>query len=172
MRAAADSLVREGLAHHQAGRLEEASRLYEQALALNSRQPDALHLWGLLALHAGSAALAVERIRAAVALQPKNWAFRANLGSALLQLNDLDSALEAFSTAARLNPDEPQLQIGAANCLALRGDFGGAELQLRKAVLRQPGLAAGWVNLGNAVRNQGRIEEAAEFFERAVQLEP
>jgi len=172
MRAAADSLVREGLAHHQAGRLEEASRLYEQALALESRHPDALHLSGLLALHAGSAALAVERIRAAVALQPKNWAFRANLGSALLQLNDPEGALEAFRTAARLNPGEPQLQIGTANCLALRGDFAGAELQLRKAVRRQPGLAAGWFNLGNAVRNQGRIEEAAKIFERAVQLEP
>jgi len=160
------------LVHHQAGRLEDANRLYAQALALDPQHPDALHLWGLLALQDGRPADAAERIGRAVGLQPKSWAFRANLATALLQLNDLDRALDAFRAAVRLNPDEPQLQIGAANCLALRGDFAGAETQLRKVVRRYPGAFFGWFNLGNAVRDQGRLEEAAKIFERAVQLGP
>jgi tetratricopeptide (TPR) repeat protein len=172
MRAAADDLVREGLTHHQAGRLDDADRLYAQALALDPGHADALNLSGLLALQSGRASDAAARIASAVRRQPKNWGFRANLASALLDLQDFDGALEAFRMAARLNPDEPQLQIAAANCLALRGDFAGAESQLRKVVRRYPGAASGWFNLGNAVRDQGRLEEAAKIFTRAVQLAP
>ena len=172
MRAAVDNLVREGLAHHQAGRLEDADRLYRQALAIDAKHADALNLTGVVALQSGRPVEAADLIGRAAQLQPRNWAFRANLASALLQLDDVEGAAEAFRTAAKLNPDDPQLQIGAANCIALRGDVVRAEAQLRKVVRRFPKAAAAWLNLGNAVRDQGRLEEAAKLFRRAVDLDP
>jgi hypothetical protein len=38
-----------GLQHHQAGRLTEAGQCYNQALAVDARQADALHLLGVIA---------------------------------------------------------------------------------------------------------------------------
>ena len=53
MSAAALELVRQGFALHQAGRVEEASALYDRALAVAPGLFDALHLRGVAACQAG-----------------------------------------------------------------------------------------------------------------------
>ena len=166
-----DDLIRRALQHHRAGRISDAETLYEQALAINPRHPDALHLLGLTALQRGAAGKAAELIRKATSLQPRNWAFHADLAAALIELGDLDGALAAFRQATRFNPDEPQFQMGIANCHALRGEFAEAEVQLRGITQRFPRFALGWFNLGNAVRDQGRLAEAADFYRCALALE-
>ena len=42
-----------GLAHHRAGRFEEAEAIYRRAVALNSRDADAAHLLGMLCHQTG-----------------------------------------------------------------------------------------------------------------------
>lgn len=145
---------------------------YNQVLTINPRHPDALHLLGLVTLQSGDAAKTVALIRQAAALQPKNWAFQANLATAMTEAEQIDEAFTAFKRAARLNPDEPQPQMGMANCHALRGQHAAAEIQLRKVVKRFPAFALAWFNLGNAVRDQGRAEEAENLYRRALQLDP
>ncbi len=152
--------------------MDEAKRLYEQSLAFDPRNPDALHLLGLTELQSGAAGRAAELIRKAVALRPKNWAYQANLAAALTALGELDEALAAFRRAARLNPEEPQFQMGIANCFALRGKYSEAETQLRRITQRYPGYAHAWFNLGNAVRDQGRTEDALDLYRRAIKMDP
>ena len=167
-----DDLIQQGLRQHQAGRIQEAKSFYEQALALKPRHPDALHLLGLTALQSGEAAKAVELIREAAALQPRNWAFLANLGAALIELKRYPEARAAFQRAAKLSPDEPQLPIGVANCHALEGNFTEAESHLRSITRRFPSYALGWLNLGNAVRDQQRAPEAITLYRRAIEADP
>ncbi|HKA45479.1 MAG TPA: tetratricopeptide repeat protein [Burkholderiales bacterium] len=164
-------LIEQGLQQHNAGRLLEAKSLYEQALAINPRQPDALHLLGLAALQSGAPEQAVTLIRQAVDLQPRNWAFRGNLAMAFFELRRFEEAQATFKQASKLRPDEPQLEMGIANCMAMRGELAAAEAQLRKLIRRRPGFALAWLNLGNSVRDQGRMEEAAPLFRRAIQLD-
>lgn len=90
---------------------------------------------------------------------------------ALIEAGDLIQALAAFRQAAKLNPDDPQLQMGVANCLAMQGELREAETQLRKLTQRHPGFALAQFNLANAVRDQGRMEEAVALYRRAVQLD-
>ena len=110
-------LIEQGLQQHNAGRLLEAKSLYEQALAINPRQPDALHLLGLAALQSGAPEQAVMLIRQAVDLQPRNWAFRGNLAMAFFELRRFEEAQATFKQASKLRPDEPQLEMGIANCV-------------------------------------------------------
>jgi Flp pilus assembly protein TadD len=104
----------------------------------------------------------------AVSVQPGNWQFQANLAMALFELRRLDDALAAYRQAARLNPKEPSLQMGIANCLALRGDLPEAETQLRKITQQHPRFAFAWFNLGNVLRDAGRAEEAIQQYRRAI----
>ena len=166
-----NDLIQQGLQHHNAGRIEEAKLLYEQALAVNPKHPDALHLLGLTALQSGSPGRAAELIRAAIAGQRKNPAFHANLAAALTELGEWDDALAAFRSAAKLDPREPQFQVGIANCNALSGKYREAEIQLRKITQRFPRCALAWLNLGNAVRDQGRADEALQFYRRAIEVD-
>ena len=122
-------LIQQALQLHQSNRLDEAKGIYDQILVNSPNHPDALHLRGLVALQTGDASIAVEYLRRATRLQPKNWAFKGNLAAALMATGDLDSARTMFQRAAQLKPDAPQFQTGIANCYAMQGKLADAEKQ-------------------------------------------
>ena len=62
------NLLREGIEHHKQGMLDQAARLYEQALEVEPSEADALHLLGVIAHQRGDHAGAIERIRRAIAI--------------------------------------------------------------------------------------------------------
>ena len=64
------ALLQAALSQHQAGQLAEAEARYRQVLAIDSEQPDALHLLGVLALQGGQADVAVPLIERAVTHRP------------------------------------------------------------------------------------------------------
>lgn len=82
--------------HHKAGRTAEAERLYREVLDADPRQPDALHLLGVLALQGGRADDAVDLIGRAVAADGGAALFHANLGHALHAAGRQREAAESF----------------------------------------------------------------------------
>src|SRR5438552_5399149 len=71
------------LAHHQAGELEQAERLYEQVVHGDPHHAAAWHLFGLVAHRRGRAAEAAECISRAVSLDGSNAVFHGDLGTVL-----------------------------------------------------------------------------------------
>jgi protein O-GlcNAc transferase len=61
--------------HHQAGRLNEAERLYREVLQADPRHADALHFLGVLAHQAGRNDVAVDLIDKAIAQNSRVPAF-------------------------------------------------------------------------------------------------
>ena len=164
-------LLESGLRHHRAGHLLEAKTLYEQVLALAPQNPDASHLLGVATLQTGDADESIRLIRAAIAVQPKHRAFHSNLAKALMEARRPEEALPAFQSAERLDPGNPEHQMGVANCLALTGCLAEADSRLRRITQRFPDFALAWFNLANAVRDQGRTAEALDCFRRALKLD-
>lgn len=146
--------------------------LYEQALKLKARHPDALHLLGQVALQSGDAAAATTLLEQATRAQPRNPAFHADLAQAHLASQRAADARAAFQRAAQLDPRNPQFAVGAAICLAMQGGAAEAEQQLRNVAQRHPDYPLAWFNLGNVLRDQGRPEEAANMYRRAIRLDP
>jgi Flp pilus assembly protein TadD len=165
-------LIKSGLEHHHAGRLHEAKTIYEQALKLDSRHPDALHLLGLTLLQSRDAIAATTLLEQATQAQPRNPAFHADLAQAYLASQRAADAHAAFQRAAKLDPRNPQFAVGAAICLALQGAAAEAERQLRKVSRRHPDYPLAWFNLGNVLRDQGRPQEAAEMYRHVIRLDP
>jgi tetratricopeptide (TPR) repeat protein len=165
-------LLEAGLRHHQSGRLNEAKALYEQALTLEPRNPDALHLSGVVALQMGVPQRAIAQIQQAIGIQPDNPGFHGNLAQALLAVKRFPEARAAFQRAVALAPGEPQFAVGAANASAMQGELADAESELRQVTRRHPRYALAWFNLGNVVQEQERHREAVELFSRAIALEP
>lgn len=166
------NLIEQGLQRHRAGQLKEAKHIYEQALKLEPRHPDALHLAGLVALQGGDAETAVGLIQTAIEVQAENPGFHGNLAQALLAARRIGEARAAYCRAAALDPRQPQFAVGAANCLALQGDTAQAEQELRAVSQRFPGYALAWLNLGNAVRDQARHQESVQLYRQAIALDP
>jgi Flp pilus assembly protein TadD len=67
--------LQEALAHHQAGRLDQAEGLYRRVLSLQPSQPDALHLLGMAALAQGRLDEAYRLVSQAAQLKPNEAVF-------------------------------------------------------------------------------------------------
>jgi tetratricopeptide (TPR) repeat protein len=103
-RAAGDTLSR-ARAAADGGRLDEARRLYEQAIA---DSPESAFLYRDLAMverKAGQAARALEHLRRAVQLDPSDARAHAALGALLEEQGETVGALEAFERARALDPE-------------------------------------------------------------------
>ncbi len=90
------------MGHHQAGRLNEAERLYLQILKIDPRHADALHFLGVLAHQIGRHDMAVDLIGRAIAQNGRVPAFHNNLGNALKAQGKLQEA--AASYGGRVGP--------------------------------------------------------------------
>jgi Flp pilus assembly protein TadD len=167
-----NDLIRRGLAEQQAGRLASAKDIYEQALRIDPRHPDALNLLGVIALQGGEPEEAVRLIGRAVQAQPSNPGFHANLAQAYLAAQRLADAHRAFRRAAELDPRNPQFAVGAAVCLAEQGRAADAERDLRSVARKHPAYPLAWYNLGNVLRDAGRSQEAADSYRQVIRLDP
>src|SRR5581483_11820893 len=96
--------LREAVLRHRAGKLEEASALYAEALALDPAMPDALHLQGLLAHQQGRHAEALAPISAAIERAPTVPDFRYSRGVVRRTVGDLAGAEADFEAVTGLNP--------------------------------------------------------------------
>ncbi|MFQ5509071.1 MAG: tetratricopeptide repeat protein [Leptospirillia bacterium] len=169
---AAQELLQQALAHHQAGRVGEAEALYQQVLQSFPKHPDALHLSGVAAYQGGHAARAVERIRRAVALAPDRAEFYSNLGLALHAEGCLDEAVSAYGEALRLRPVYPEARNNRGNVRTAQRRYPEAEDDYRQAIAAQPGYVEAHTNLGAALADQGRLDEAIASYRDTLALAP
>ncbi len=160
------------LALHQAGQLAPAAQLYQQILASQPDDPDALHLLGVLHHQQGQNARAVELIGRALAVRPDAATFHASLASACIALGQNERAAECCRTALGLQPDyfEAHNNLGLALAGLNRREEAIEEFQ---AALRlRPDFAVTHHNLGLALHALRRFEEALRAYRRAVELAP
>src|SRR5712671_1187724 len=88
--------LRHATALHQAGRLDEAERLYRQVLGAVPGQADALHLLGVLMAQTGRPFEAAELMNRSISFDPANESAFYNRGNVLLDLKRFDEALESY----------------------------------------------------------------------------
>jgi protein O-GlcNAc transferase len=161
-----------GLAHHQTGRLAEAKRFYEQALAADARQADALHLLGVIAHQTGDDHTAVEIINTAIEISPTFATYHSNLGNALQALERYEDAIAAFEAAIRLHPDYAEAHYNLGNPFLALGRFDAALAAIETAIRLKPAYAEAFSNRGKALMGLGRADEAMASFQNAIRLQP
>ncbi len=89
------------------------------------------------------------------------------------QMQGRHSDAVAFFRKALVNQREDAgLHAGLGISLFESGDLDGAVAALRRACELAPGVAAGWYNLGKALKLQVHTGEAIEALQRALRLDP
>lgn len=98
---------------HMAGQLNEAEALYRQILTHDPREPDCLHLLGVLCGQRGQVEAGLALVRQAITLRPAEAGYYCNqgkflndlgrydeaIGSALSRKQQLDEAIASFHLA-------------------------------------------------------------------------
>jgi tetratricopeptide (TPR) repeat protein len=161
----------QGLAHHQAGRLDEARRCYEQVLAVDPRHFDSLHLLGVCHIQTGQLEGAVELIRRAISVKADVSGAYGNLANALNSLGRHGEALEACERAIALNPNFAEAHGNRGQALHRLGRLPEALASYDRVIALKPTAQAHY-NQATMLRELGRLETALASYDRAITLKP
>jgi len=159
------------MAHHQAGRLDEAARIYGRILAGDAAHPDALHLLGVVRQQRGDCAQSIVLIEQAIALR-SNAHYYCNLANALTGVGRFQDAADACRRALALDPALAMAQSNLGVALRELGRPAQAIEALRAAIAMQPERAEAYSNLGVLLTEQGRREEAAKVLRAVLAFRP
>jgi tetratricopeptide (TPR) repeat protein len=166
------SLLTEGLARHQAGRLADAERIYNQILATRPDHFDSRHLLGVVFLQRANHIEALHHIDLALKAEPKNVFALNNRGVALQALKRFDEALASFERAIALRPEYAEAHSNRANVLKALGRLDQALASYDRALGLRPDYAEAHSNRGDVLRELKRFDEALASCERAIALRP
>ena len=96
--------VANAVAHHEAGRLEQAEAVYRDALGLAPGHPAVTHNLGVIAAAKGRHREALAHFDAAIAAEPQYAAAHYNRASALQTLGRSRDALQSFARVCAIDP--------------------------------------------------------------------
>ena len=166
------TLLDEGKGHHQAGRLQEAERLYRLALGMAPDHPEALHLLGLLLYRLNRYDEAIASIARAIDRHPSSPLYWFNLGVVTQKASRREDAIRAYRQAMTLNPRYLEAFINLGNVLKDQGSASEAREAYQQALALNPSHADTHNNLGVILKDEGHSTRAIESYRQAINLKP
>lgn len=102
-------------------------------------------------------------------VDPKPYFFD---GLKALQLNDLDAALEYFSMAHTLLPEQAGINYALADTYLRMGDLTSAAYHAKEAARIQPNNKWYWLKLSLIYRSSAQFDDAFKSLEKAAAIDP
>lgn len=155
-----------GFVYEDAGELETARDLYDQALQLEPGEPEALYRLGRNQLRDGDPQSAAVTLRTALRLAGPETLMLVELGRASLERGRHDEALRYMREAERMEPDNAEVQwyLGLASLSA--GDTLSARVPFEQAVAG--GKPGAHVGLGVTAYRRGDADGALTHFDEVA----
>jgi tetratricopeptide (TPR) repeat protein len=165
-------LFADGLGLHQAGRLVDAEKIYNQILAMQPDHFESLHLLGLISHQRGNHAEAVKQIDFALKNNPNDIFALNNRGIALKELKRFEEALASYDRALELGSDQAEVLSNRGLALHELKRFEEALASYDRALTLRPDYAEVLSNRGLTLHELKRLEEALASYDRALTLRP
>lgn len=156
----------------KAGRLDEAQRGIDQALAGNPKSGAAYALEAAVQTQRGLWAEALASYAKAVELTPDINEIRYNYGEALLRSGDAGDAVIQLEAAVELDDQFAPTRANLGTALARSGRLPEAIDQLQTAIALDPRYALARKNLALALVQSGDLAGAEEQYEDVLKLDP
>lgn len=196
-----DALSKLGIHYYETDRIPAAQVAFKRLLEVDPHYPNLYYNLGLIYRASGDYSRAIEMYRRAVELRPLDSEAWNNLGAVYYLTEKRDDAAGAFEQALRLDPENPRAQANlsaalrppaekadrmthrrsdieqlrrhvatGAACYA-NGDYWCAAEESEKALEIDPENFNANFNAGLAYLGLGKLEEAREYFERALRVD-
>ena len=166
------SLLQQGVAHHRAGRLNEAAAIYRRVKAVAPKNFDVVHLSGLVAFQQNRLSEAIDLLGLAHKLSPRDHVCEMRYALALLAARRTAEAEKHFRHAVQVKPDFVEGWENLATCLKTQDRLDEALACHGKVAVLQPKYASGWYNYGLTLSFIGRYADALACHERALAADP
>ncbi|MBV9732016.1 MAG: tetratricopeptide repeat protein [Verrucomicrobia bacterium] len=103
---------------------------------------------------------------------PTAWMAHNNLGAFLLKKGRLDDAMDHFTKAIEIKPDEASILDNLGSALLQKGNLDEAILLYQKALGLKPTEASIHYNLANALLARGEVDHAVAEYESTLAINP
>jgi predicted O-linked N-acetylglucosamine transferase (SPINDLY family) len=167
-----ETSLQTALEQHQAGKLDEAERVYREILRREPENADVLHFLGILLFQKKDHDSAVEMIKKAIQINPGNENAYYNLAGVLQDIGELDEAITYYQKVIEINPDIADTYNSLGAVLQKKGRLDEAITYYRKALQMNPDLAVTQLNLGYALQQKGQLDEAITCYQKAIEIKP
>ena len=164
--------IEEGLGHHRAGRLPEASACYAAVLRTDPQHADALNLSGVLARQRGDLSISDRLISKAIQRNGSVATYHHNLARTRAAQGRVDEAVQSFRKALKLNAADVESLQMLAELLVNRGELAEASSCYERLLALGPGEPGVYFRIGALEKLCGEMERALATYERAVTLFP
>jgi tetratricopeptide (TPR) repeat protein len=161
-----------GQAYAKGKQFAAATYNYEQAAALEPKDPDLQALASQAHEAAGSPDAARAALERAVELAPQDMELRSKLAALLLKTEDRQGAVAQFQKIVETYPNVPTYHVNLGRALLVGGDRKAADEELTLAMHLDPLSAEIHANVGDAYLLAGNPKKASESYERAAELKP
>ncbi len=146
------------------GRNAEAADTAHTVLLFAPKNPDALLAAARAHIADNNAFYAVDPLKSATELRPRDWQAWSLLGVAYQQIKRPDDAQGAWAAALKLSPDNPAVLTNMAMAKVAEGDLAGAEPLLRTAAAEKTATLQIRQNLALVLGLQGKMVEAEKLL--------
>ena len=164
--------LNQAVALHQAGKLPKAEQLYQQVLADNPRNSDALHLLGVIAYQVGKHEISVNLITNAIEIDSQQVEAYNNLGIVFKKQGKLEKSVQAHHKAIEIQPDHAEAHYNLGDTYQKQGKLEESIQAYYKAIEIQPNYTEAYNNLGIALKEQGELELAIQAYHKAIEIQP
>jgi len=163
-----DPILNDAYLAYRSGRFDQAQQLYLKALNLDSNNTDALLGLAVIAQRRGADNVAAHYYAQVMALDPRNAV--ANAGMSALS-ND-DNRESRLKTLLNEQQDSSSLHFALGNFYAGQARWGEAQQAYFNAYKLESGNAELAFNLAVSLDRLGQNKSAAQYYQRALQLDP
>ncbi len=167
-----NSLIKTGMEHDRAGRLDEAAGCYRRALEQRPDHPYALHLLGALSLRQGDPKRAIELIGSAIRINDREPVFHLFLGQARQHQGELEAALAAYQQALFLAPGLAPAEFRRATVLLALHRPTEALRAFRTALNAGDRFAPATLAQARSLRDAGEFEAAEQLLQLLLEFHP
>lgn len=150
----------------------EAARVIEQARQRAIFSSELAVNLGNALRQTGATERAMESLREAVALDPRNALAEYNLAATLQDAGHREEAVSCYRHAVALQPGFAEAQNSLGLVLRTLGRTQEAEQSFRAALTANPDYALAHYDLAITLSDQGRFEEALTDYREAIRLTP
>lgn len=158
-----------GTAYTNTGQYDDAIQQFQQAVAGESANDDAVRGLGFAFEKAGRFAEAENTFREAIQLRPHYWANYNLLGAFYWRRGRYDEAARVFHEVIQVAPENYRGYNNLAGVYIMQGKYADAIPLLERCVAIRPN-PSGFANLGSSYFFLRRFDEAVRAFSQAVQL--
>jgi tetratricopeptide (TPR) repeat protein len=157
-----------GLVHLQEKNYSLAADEFQFVLSREPKRAQARHLLGVTFLEAGQTGRAIVQLKQAAELDSRQVSTLIALGQAYLQQKDYPQALAALKKAQSLDSQNQKVNYHLGMALAGLKRYPEA----LEAFIKAGDEAQAYNNIGVHYFLEGRYEEAAKCFQKAIELRP